>query len=286
MKTLNLKHKDLDLKSYIKRTALESDYSQLIKEPTLIRDADSGELKIIYDIVGIDTREIVDALKRIKYHEGKRTRGLVSRSRIFGYRPRHPIRGNYCSSTSLASEFPTEHSLVCTLAEKIEDYYTKWYPDGYKRHLEATDEKIETDWRINHKSAFTSGIINKNNPLKYHFDTGNFNDVFSMMIVFKEDVQGGYLSVPEYDIGFELVNNSVLMFDGQSILHGVTPIYFKNANAHRFSMVYYSLKQMWKCLEVDEEIAWARQAKTNRERSRVNMTEEHRNSLLGRRGKQ
>lgn len=191
MKILNLKRKELEIKEFIKRSALETDYTQLIKEPSLIKDADTGELKIIYDIVGIETGEIVEALKHIKYHEGKRTRGLVSRSRIFGYRPRHPIRGNYCSSTSLAIDYPNEATLVCKLAEKIEDYYSKWYPEGYKRHIEMTDEKIQADWRLNGKSAFTSGIINKNNPLKYHFDSGNFNDAFSMMIVFKNDVQGG-----------------------------------------------------------------------------------------------
>lgn len=142
MKTLKLKRKQLDIKDYIKRTANESDYSTLIDEPTLIKDADTGELKIIYDIVNLDTKEVVGALKRVKYHEGKRTRGLVSRSRILGYRPRHPIRGNYCSSTSLAVDSPNEHSIVCKLAEKIEDYYSKWYPEGYEKHIKTTDEKI------------------------------------------------------------------------------------------------------------------------------------------------
>ena len=44
-----------------------------------------------------------------------------------------------------------------------------------------------------------------------------------------------------------------------------TPIYYENSNAHRFSIVYYSLKQMWKCLEIDDEILWARKTKTARE---------------------
>jgi len=268
MKKIYLKRKDINLKDYIKRSALENDYKTLIKEPTLIYDADTKELLIIYDILNIETDDIVQALKNVKYHEGKRTRGLISRSRIFGFRPRHPIRGNYCSSTSMALEHPSEHALVCNLAEKIEDYYIKYYPEGYQRHLKLSGEKIKSEWRINGKSAFTSGIINKNNPLKYHFDTGNFNDVYSMMMVFKHDIAGGYLSVPEYDIGFELLNNSVLMFDGQSLLHGVTPIKYKAQNSHRFSIVYYSLKQMWKCLEIDEELIWARKRKTERETMR------------------
>lgn len=287
MKKLILKKREVDFNNFIKRTALEKDSAQLITEPTLIYDeAEPDDLKIIYGVVNIDTRAVVEALKNIKYHEGYRTRGLKSRSRIFGYRPRNAMRANYCSSTSLAQEQPTEHAIVSDLANKIEEYYEKWYPEGYKKHLKVSDEKVKKDWRINGKSVFTSGIINKNNPLKYHWDTGNFNEVYSMMIVFKEDVAGGYLSIPEYNIKIELVNNSVLMFDGQSIMHGVTPIQYLKESGHRFSIVYYSLKNIWKCLEVNEELAWARKRRTEREKMRAHPTKEHIDALKKRYGKQ
>lgn len=281
MKKLILPRKEIEYKEFVKRSAFENDFKTLIKEPTLVYDEkEPDEVKIIYDVLDIDTKEVVNALKKINYHKSKRTNGLNTRSRIFGFRPRHTFKSNYCSSTSLAVEAPDEHAVVCNLATKIEDYYMKYYPQGYKRHLQTTDEKIKADWRIGGKSAFTSGIINKNNPLNYHFDTGNFNNVYSMMIVFKENVAGGYLSIPEYDIGIELVNNSILLFDGQSIMHGVTPIKYLADNGYRFSIVYYSLKKIWECLEINEELAWTRKHKTEREINRANMSQEHREKLL------
>lgn len=287
MKTLNLKRINLDYNQFIKRSAQEADCDIFVKEPCILKDADSGEIKVIYDELKLNSKDVVGALKRIKYNTGKRTRGLVSNSRVFGFRPRNPIRANYCSSTSLAVEFPTEHSIVCELAIKLEKYYQKYHPEGYAFHSELTKDKVREEWRLGKASIFTSGIINKNNPLKYHFDSGNFTSVYSVMIVFKGNgVGGGHLTIPEYGVKIELKDNSILMFDGQSLMHGVTPIKYQNADSYRFSVVYYSLKQMWKCLPLNEELAFVRNSKTAREKMRHNMPQEHYDMLKGRKGKQ
>jgi hypothetical protein len=269
MKTLRLKRKVLDKKEWVKRSAQEGDYSTLITEPCLLVDDETGEIKAIYDHLDLDTDPIVKALRRVKYSVGVRARGLKSTSRIFGYRPRSEMRQDYCSSTSMAVEQPKEHELVAKLALDLEKVYAKYNPETFQRHRELSEEKVKKEWRIEHESLFTSGIINKNNPLKYHFDTGNFSDVFSMMVVFKGSVEGGYLSLPEYDIAFELPNNSLFMFDGQGILHGVTPIKYVSAFGYRFSVVYYTLKRMWQCLEIGEEVKRIRESKTLKERTRM-----------------
>lgn len=267
LKVIEVKKKVIDLEQFVRRSALESDYDTLIKEPCML--VENGEIKVIYDHFGEDTSGVVKVLNSIKYHVGKRVRGLKSTSRIFGFKPRQQMRQDFCSSTSLSMEFPAEHQAICDLALKLEGYYKKYNPEGYQKHLDMTQSKVKNDWKINNKSLFTSGIINKNNPLKYHFDAGNFVDVYSMMIVFKGGVSGGYLSLPEYGLAFELPNNSIFMFDGQGILHGVTPIKKNHPNSYRYSIVYYTLKAMWKCLEVSEELVRIRKAKTERERIRM-----------------
>lgn len=285
MRVLELKNKGLDYKDFIKRSAEEKDYEIFIKEPTI--GVENGEIKFVYDFIpdSVDTSALVDSLKNIKYHEGKRARGLVSRSRIFGYRPRLEMRADFCSSTSLAAEFPREHQQVCDFASEIEKIYMSTHPEGYKNHKAVADEKVNEEWRIKN-SVFTSGIINKNNPLKYHFDTGNFTNVYSCMPVFKQGIKGGHLALPEYGVGIELRDRSIFMFDGQGILHGVTPIVRQNENAYRFSVVYYSLKRMWQCLEIDQELARVRNKKTQRERSRVYRSAEETRALIERKGKQ
>jgi hypothetical protein len=89
------------------------------------------------------------------------------------------------------------------------------------------------------------------------------------MVGFKSNVKGGHLAIPEYDIGLEIANNSVVLFDGQKICHGVTPITLKSKNAYRYTVVYYTLQQMWKCQPITEEVARIKDERTALERRRI-----------------
>lgn len=277
MKIIELKKRDnFNYLKYVKKSAKETDYDVLITEPCI--GVEDGEIKFIYDFLDYDSIPLIQALKRIKYPETKRADGLISRSRVFGWKPRVTMRADYCSQASLAGDFPEENKVVVSLAKMIEEKYFKYDPKVHARHKELVEEKIKNTFRID-GTVFTSGIINKNNPLNYHYDAGNFKKVYSCMPVFKNDVRGGHLALPEYGLGIELKNNSLLMFDGQSIIHGVTPIKYNNENGFRFSVVFYSLLQMWKCLDLDDELARIKNLKTKREKDRLNLPPEKLNSL-------
>lgn len=272
LKTLEISPNQLNYQNFVKRSALEGDIKNVIRESVVVK-AD-GKIKIIYldlDQVGLDCQEIVEAVKRIKYQTNERTGGLKTTSRIFGFAPRITLRKDFCSATSLANEFPKEHQVICEYAEKITNTYLQIDPFTYKRHEEMINKTLP-EWRIK-RSLFTSGIVNKNNPLKYHFDSGNFKDVYSCMLGFKKDIGGGYLAIPEYNLAMEIKNNSLLIFDGQNILHGVTPIHYLSKDAYRYTLVYYSLKQMWNCLPLDQELARIKNVKTQREYKRLQSRE-------------
>lgn len=267
MKTLELRNKNLDYTRFVKRSAEESDYDTLVTESVV--GVENGEIKFVYqELPDWDTAEVVEGLKRIKYAENERSAGLVSRSRIFGWRPRVAMRADFCSPASLARDFPQEHAAVAALALKIEELYKATAPDVHEKHKMVTDSRIKDGFRVN-GSVFTSGIINKNNPLKYHFDSGNFQNVFSCMPVFKSGIKGGHLALPEYGLGIELKHNSILMFDGQKIMHGVTPIKYESELSFRFSVVFYSLRNIWNCLEIDDELARARMTYEKRAKNRA-----------------
>lgn len=276
MKVLELHKKDLDYTRFIKRSAEESDYDTLVSESVI--GVDNGEIKFVYQELDWDTTEVVEALKRIKYAETARSAGLMTKSRIFGWRPRVAMRADFCSPASLIRDFPEEHKLVANLAVRIEGLYKVTAPERFERHKEITDTKVKDSFRVA-GSVFTSGIINKNNPLRYHFDSGNFTEVFSCMPVFKSGIKGGHLAIPEYGIGLELKHNSILMFDGQNIMHGVTPIKYASELSFRFSVVYYSLKNIWNCMEIDDELARAKSVYEKRARNRSAMTPEYRATL-------
>lgn len=268
MKELLLTKRNIDHTKFIKRSALEADYDTLIEDDVIAVDTETKQIIFIHKKLDFNERPIMQALDKIKYEENTRTSGLKTRSRIFGFNPRNVVRKDFCSTTSLAIKQPNEHAAVVQYGIKIAGLYSQLTPEAYKKHIEITKAKVLDEWAIK-DTPFTSGIINKNNPLKYHFDSGNFKNVYSCMAVFKRDVRGGYLSLPEYGVGVSLPHNSVFMFDGQSVLHGVTPITKLNANAMRYSIVYYSLQQIWNCLPLSEEVARIRNLKTKRERMRA-----------------
>ncbi len=215
-----------------------------------------------------ELRALREALPKIKYVKDYRTGGLPTTSRIFGYSPRVTLRKDFCSASSLVKEMPAEH-LAITEAGKIASIvYRDQNRPLYDEHMDISAKNVRSEWRIA-GTPFTSGIINLNNQLLYHLDSGNFKGVWSAMLVFKKDVSGGHLSVPEYGLEFMLRDASLLLFDGQSIAHGVTPIRKESPYGYRYSVVYYSLRQMWNCLSVREEVTRIRTLRAQRERRRV-----------------
>lgn len=266
-KTLTRSKRQIVLADFKRRSAVEEDFADLITEPTIVRDPDEGRVKIVYLELVDNHRPLVAALKRIDYRRDSRTSGMLTESRTFGYHPRVTLRRDFCTTSALANEQPKAHEMVMGYAERVSKYYEQYDPDLYHEHQREV-ERILDDYKID-QTVFTSGIINKNNPLPYHHDSGNIRNVWSNMLVFKHRTEGGYLSVPEYDVGFELKDNSLLMFDGQNLLHGVTPIKKTHKDGHRFSIVFYSLQKMWNCLPPEQEIARIQKVRDEREYRRL-----------------
>lgn len=260
--------REIDLAAYKQRSAHEGDYGHLVAEPCEVYQ--DGRLVIVYLELAGDPEvapvldRIAATLPRVKYTKDARTDGLVTTSRTFGFKPRNVLRHDFCSAAGMASEQPAEHAVIVAGAAVAGRYYRQHNPELYAHHAATVDDRIRPEYHFEDE-VFTSGIINDNNPLKYHFDTGNFRDVWSGMLAFRNGTAGGYLAMPEYDLAIAIADRSLLLFDGQSILHGVTPIVKLKPNATRYSIVYYSLKEMWNCAPLDEEIVRIRRLRTQRE---------------------
>jgi hypothetical protein len=267
MKTINIERKNIDFSDYIKRSALNGDVTTLIKEDCII--VVDGVPTVYYSVLPADVlKNIRWAVKNIKYATGKRTMGLVSQSKVFGYSPRNALRQDYCNITSMSEVETKQHSVITEFGKVLVEHYRNNMPNEFEAHEKVVVEKVKPDWTIS-GTPFTSGIVNKNNPLKYHLDSGNFKGLMSNMLVLKKDVDGGYLIIPELDLALECPDGALVIFNGQNILHGVSPIEYTNNKAYRYSVVYYSLEQMWKCEPLDEEIARIRNVKMERENKRL-----------------
>jgi hypothetical protein len=242
----------------------------LVRGSTLIYDEDEQQVTVAYLELPDPAYDVVQALKRIPYVEDARPSGMASRAKIIGYRGPSPLRGRrFCSAATLEEEDPEAHRLIMSYAAKVARYYEQYNPDLYADHQKQAD-KVLPEWKIE-GSPFTSGIVNRDNQLAYHHDAGNFKNVWSNMLGFKYGVVGGYLNVPEYDLALEIADNSLTMFDGQGLLHGVTPFRSTRKGSYRFTVVYYALKALWQCKDPTENARAAARKRVELEERRAGL---------------
>lgn len=263
--------KKIDVAHYRKRSAVDGDTGEIIKKDTIWTDSNGLPLAAYVKIDPAKLSGLRSALQKIKFTEGPRTQGMISRSRIFGYSPRLQVKNLACRLTSLGVQQPEPHAEICRAGKIAYDQYLSVNPSLAQRHMEITDEKVLQLWKI-HETPFTSGIANHNNPLLYHYDTGNYKGVWSAMFVLKSSVTGGHLSIPELDSRLECSDCTLVLFDGQSLLHGVTPIKKESPKGYRYSVVYYSLQNMWHCETITDELLKMRETRTKIEFSRATKT--------------
>lgn len=278
LQKLILKKNNIKLEQFVNREVKENDCSDLINKSSLIY-SENGELLIAYLDIGIDTAPVRGVVENIKFNIETRTAGIATQSKIFGYVPRNIIRCDYCRAASFNTTFLQQSEIVQSYSNYCQEMYKLYFPDNFNNARTLVEEKILSDWRMNN-TVYTSGIINKDNPLRYHYDAGNMKNVKSSMMVFKRGVVGGYLSLPAYNTKIILNDNTLIIFDGSTILHGVTPFRKLTPDSYRYSIVYYSLRQMWNCLPVNEELQRIKEVKTKRNNGRAKITSEEKNQIL------
>jgi hypothetical protein len=281
MKTLyvDLSVAPTNTKELLSQKAYEND-DPIIEEDTVIKDKATGETLLIYKDTEkeISTEGMIDALSKVKFSVNKRTNGLVTQSEIIGYRPRMVGLSSKktCSKTTFGNKYKSIEDELFNVAHIAESLYSEFAPSRYQNHATLA-ENVREEYLMP-ETHFTSGIINKNNPLKYHLDTGNFKDVFSIMLGLKRNIKGGYLHIPELKVNLKISNGSLSMFDGQRFVHGVTPMLGTSEESYRFTIVFYSLVQMWNCLETAAEVENAKKAEDRKLEKLLKMIEEEKNA--------
>jgi hypothetical protein len=250
------------------RPALIKDAKLLVTEPTLVKHGDRTVL--VYDWLKTDFADLERACIALKFGRSFRSEGLPTQSRTFGFAPRLEFRigRNCCSATALASESPQAEAAIRRWAVELSELFKRHDPIKYEEQRQLLEKLVLPEWRLP-GGLFTSGIINKNNALRYHTDAGNFKDCWSAMIVIPSRCKGGALVVPELGITLQLDRHaSVVLFNGAQWRHGVTPIEVPKMG-YRFSIVYYAMSRMRECLPFAEEMARATAVRTQVEKNRL-----------------
>jgi len=252
MDILHVTKSEQDLSNLLKTTPKKSDCERIIKNDTIIYE--DGKIIIIYKTIPIkDINRLKKIVTGVKYSKSARSNGTPTQSAIFGSLPRVPNRNNYCRLTADTKNQRKHAQDILSFSEIIDGIYKDLLPEQHELNLNIVRENVDKSYLIN-GTPFTTINFNVNHAIKYHKDAGNFKKVFSNVLIIKENVIGGHLICPEYNIGFEQGDGALILFDGQSIIHGVTPIKLIDSDGFRSSCVFYSLATMKNCYPYEQEL--------------------------------
>lgn len=256
------------------RNATMQDVSRLLKGNWLMYDEDLQRVVLAYLRIPEDCSGLVPHLQKIKWEISNRLDGTPSQARTAGFLEPSPLRQrDFCRLSGLAGEDPVTHAAILSYVPRLVKHYQRINPELYQQHC-ADAESLLPEYHIE-DTPFTSAIVNRDNVLPYHYDSGNIKDRWSLMLGLKHDVgedetgSAGYLVIPEYDLALEIADNTLTAFDGQVALHGVTPFRKLSSRAYRFTIVWYAKAGMWRCLTMEQEVRKAAKLRTEKERNRA-----------------
>lgn len=236
-----------------------------VRSPALLHDAETGELVLITVPFPGNLATYRQALMGWPMDTTVRSGGIRNISRVFGYSARMPLmQRNCCRICQGAQEAPREHSIICSAAGDLAHQLTELNPERAERDRELVRGQVLDDWIVHSDAWWTSGVVNRSSPLPYHRDRNNF-DAWSAMVVVRRSVRGGHLHVPEYDVTIDCRDGDVVYFNGNDLMHGVTPMTRTAKTGYRLSAVYYPVRKMKHCLPYQEELARGRASRTAKE---------------------
>lgn len=243
----------------------------IIEGPARLVDAENGGLLCL--VASLDQRIPVVPLtaqlpdvqwSSTKSYGEQRLSGFTYANRVFGFTAPVALRKRYgCSAANFTTEEPILNALTCTIGIEMWRMFSELAPAEAAIHAKLTEE-IHSDWHYG-GAPWTSGIINRSAALPYHRDAGNLKGAWSAMLVLRKGTTGGMLHLPSLGVTLACDHRSVVIFPGQSIWHGVTPIAQTAPDGYRYTLVYYVKAGCRKCGPAADELHRAALERTARE---------------------
>lgn len=268
MKTFDL----LKLKScdnFIKQSPTKEHYNQVINEDCYLRL--NGKIKGFYlKMPESITNNLQTTVNKTKFVNSYRTKKAINtRSSVFGFLPRNPMRQDYCRISESTKKEKNNFIALYKFSEKLSECYKTFLLEKFNEDLNIINKNIKEEWRFDKENPFTTISINVNHAIKYHKDTANYKGSYSNVLIVSKGVEGGELVLPEYKAALSQKNGFLLVFDGQNEIHGVMPIQKKTKNSFRASIVFYALENMKHCYPYKEEVKRIKIKDTERAKKRV-----------------
>jgi len=169
-----------------------------------------------------------------------RLSGIVSAHQTFGNVAPMKLRRRFgCATTRFSREHPRLDRALTTLGHVAWEAFAATLPEQAEQHEALVRARILDDWLMD-GLPYTSGIINNSAALPYHCDASNIVGTWSLMICLRRGVEGGALHLAEWGTWLSVPDRSVIVFDGQAHLHGVTPMRRADRYGYRYTIVFYA----------------------------------------------
>lgn len=268
--TVDRRTLDLDR---IRGATVTLDGLEPVEEDTLIRDR-AGNVLVAYMRLWEPGEPLLERLRAaLGAAPVRRTRRAGSEvwqnSGYFGTQHRQlGTTVDFCRAGEIDVKAPDAAEVLYEVGALLEDRYWDLAPATYAHHAAST-ERILRAWRPPGLRCFTGGVVNRDNPITWHRDRGNFAHTWSAMPVVRAGMDGGALAVPELGVYLPTPDGTAVFFDGQSLIHGVSPLRRTRRDGHRFSVVFYAVQALWRCLPPGQELARNQARRTEREYRRA-----------------
>ena len=260
-----------ELKQKVGKLLTDEDYNLLIHKDTTIRGI-NGEILAVYqrnvipeDIVN-NTYPVLHDLKKYQTNNRTLASGLPQYKRDTGGTRTDTIKPR--ASTTIGNFDPKQNRTYWRLTawsgketEKYEELFPLFQfigkemervaPKRYKAQMEFVN-RTHPDWVIPN-TPFTTITVNNSYPTGVHTDKGDLDEgISTLAVITKGEYEGGYLTLPEYRIAFNVGHRDLLIFNAHE-WHGNTKLNMLSDDAERISVVCYYRENMVDCDSMEEE---------------------------------
>jgi len=160
---------------------------------------------------------------------------------------------HYCRRTAFARDHFDKFKEGIPFVEFINKKYEEYCPAYYTKQM-AIAKGTNRNYKIG-ETCFTTVTVNENFPTAVHKDSGDYQEGFGNLIVYREgDYKGSYFCLPEYRAAIDMQNCDLLFADVHR-WHGNTPFNECSEDYKRIAFVLYYRENMYKCKQPSEELA-------------------------------
>lgn len=267
------------------------DGARIINDSVAIIDQGTGQVVAVHVVNARRlASEIAESLRYVTWEDAGFTKettagrlsGLAIAHNTFGFSAPVPMRRRYgCSRSQFNVRYPKAWELIQQFALVAEDTFRIHASEVHDITARRVRDTIAAPWLIA-GTPWTGGIINRTAALPYHTDKSNISSSWSAMLVCRRDVAGGLLHLADYNVYLAVPHGSITIFDGQSVVHGVTPLRITRPGGFRYSLVSYAKNEMACCAsDPTQEAHRAAMAATAAEGKRLTKYRAERSDPLG-----